>query len=397
MAQPLRRQPPAYSPLSLGALATAVVQGLFPRSHGEPRLACQLAHDYGADQVILCGSATQALQLALRAALDDQEGEPLVALPSFTCYDVASAAVGADARITLYDIDPITLGPDFDSLRRTLANGAQVVVVSPLYGIPIDWAAVEECLAPHGAVVIEDAAQGHGASWRSRPLGSMGELSVLSFARGKGRTGIRGGALLLRPPPGLGEGGGKIGFTSEAKIVLGGLAQWALGRPSLYGLPASIPWLGLGETTYHAPVPPTRMARTAVALVALTVKDADQEAAVRRANAARLLADLHCGPHLAPIVAPEDGTPGYLRLPLRLSGGLAGFSDRARAERLGVAPSYPTTLAALESVRARMNRPPGELPGGEELSLRLVTVPTHSRLSVEDRQEVLRLLNTYAG
>ncbi len=397
MAQPLRHQLPAYSPLSFRTLATALIQGLLLNRDQGPRLARELASHFRAAQVILCGSGTQALQLALQLALSARKGEPLVALPSFTCYDVASAAIGARARITLYDIDPVTLGPDFDALRRTLSSGARVVVVSPLYGVPVDWDAVEECLVPHGAVAIEDAAQGHGASWRSRPLGSLGELSVLSFGRGKGCTGIRGGALMLRPQQRARDSCGVTGSSSEAKVLLSGLAQWALGRPSLYGLPAAIPGIQLGETIYRAPVPPTGIAHSAAALVTLNREEAEREAAVRRANAAWLLADLPCNPHLVPLLSPTGGTPGYLRLPLRVSRGLAGFPDLARAERLGVAASYPTSLAALKPVRDRMGGPPGDLPGAEELSRRLVTVPTHSRLSAEDRRELLRLLYAYAG
>ncbi len=108
-----------------------------------------------------------------------------MALPAFTCYDIASAAVGAGVRVALYDVDPDTLGPDPASLERVLAAGAGAVVAGPLYGVPLEWDALRALADRHGALLIEDAAQGHGASWRGRPLGSLGDLSVLSFGRGK--------------------------------------------------------------------------------------------------------------------------------------------------------------------------------------------------------------------
>ena len=80
----------------------------------------------------------------------------------------------------------------WESLERALKRGAGVVVVAPLCGIPVDWDRVGRCLAPYGALAVEDAAQGHGAEWRGLPLGGLGTLSVLSFARGKGWTGGRG-------------------------------------------------------------------------------------------------------------------------------------------------------------------------------------------------------------
>src|SRR5437899_1804453 len=82
-----------------------------------------------------------------------------VALPAYTCYDVATAAVAVDARIALYDVDPATLAPDMASLTATLAEGARIVVVAPLYGVPVDWDAIEQCVRTFGAVAVEDAAQ----------------------------------------------------------------------------------------------------------------------------------------------------------------------------------------------------------------------------------------------
>jgi perosamine synthetase len=195
----VRRQLPVSSPLSLPGIWSAVGQATRLTTDPRKAVATLLAEEFSAESVVLCGSGTQALQLALRAATQLLDAASrTVALPAFTCYDVGAAAVGAGARIALYDLSPATLAPDPDSLRTVLKDGARVVVVSPLYGVPIDWDALEQVVAPFGAVAIEDAAQGHGATWRQRPLGSLGKISVLSFGRGKGWTGLKGGALLLR-------------------------------------------------------------------------------------------------------------------------------------------------------------------------------------------------------
>ena len=76
-----------------------------------------------------------------------------------------------------------------DSVRRALQQGARVIVVSPLYGLPIEWEELSRLASEFGAEIIEDAAQGHGAAWRGRPLGTLGQISILSFGRGKGWTG----------------------------------------------------------------------------------------------------------------------------------------------------------------------------------------------------------------
>ncbi|MET0399208.1 MAG: DegT/DnrJ/EryC1/StrS family aminotransferase, partial [Longimicrobiaceae bacterium] len=194
---PLRHQLAVYSPVSLRAGGRAAGDALLRGADPRAPLLAELLRDYAAGSGALCGSGTQALQLALVEARR-RGGDAPVALPAFSCYDVAAAAVGAGVRVALYDVDPGTLAPDPESLERVLAAGARTVVAGPLYGVPLEWDTLRGAAGRHGALLVEDAAQGHGASWHGRPLGSLGDLSVLSFGRGKGWTGGRGGALLAR-------------------------------------------------------------------------------------------------------------------------------------------------------------------------------------------------------
>src|SRR5439155_19022642 len=174
------------SPLTLDAAWRAAARGLGLGDDPRPRVRALVRALYRGHDAVLTASGTQALELAIRAAAAATGESCAVALPAYSCYDVAAAAVGAGVRMALYDVDPATLAPDLDSLTATLAAGAQVVVVAPLYGMPVDWDAIEQRVAPFGAIPIEDAAQGHGAEWRGARLGSGGRLSVLSFGRGKG-------------------------------------------------------------------------------------------------------------------------------------------------------------------------------------------------------------------
>ncbi len=391
----LRRQPPVFSPLSLAAVGRSTRLAFLASEDPRGRLREWLERRYRAERTIMCASGTAALRWGLHSV---SAGRPVVALPAFTCFDVATAAVGADARIALYDLDPATLGPDLDSLERALRANTGTVVVAPLYGIPVDWDAVEGLATRFGAVVIEDAAQGYGASWRGQRLGTLGAVSVLSFGRGKGWTGAGGGALLLRR---TGEMPGEVTelpephVTGEFGVLIRALAQHALGRPSVYGLPAGLPWLDLGETKYQEPRPPVGMHRASAALVCETQSSADREAEVRRANGDAFSAGIRFGGGVLPVRPPQGATPGFLRFPARLSRGLAGFRDVRQAQRLGIAPSYPSTLGALPSVRRRLVGGGTAWPGAKELVSQLVTFPTHSRLTPAERDQVLYLLNSY--
>lgn len=389
----LRYQLPVYSPLTLRALASAtasVLRGDNGVSEGKVQLEQLLKESFSAHSVVLVGSGTEALTLAIEAALAATRSRR-VALPGFSCYDVASAAVAADARIALYDLDPATLGPDLTTLEKELVAGTRVVVASPLYGVPLDWQALSRLCESHGAILVEDAAQGHGASWGGRPVGSLGEISTISFGRGKGWSGGGGGAVLLRgsriwnmrPPERRPSGSvaqlGKLG------------AQWALGRPSTYMLPASIPWLALGETVYHDAPAPAALCPVAAATI-LRIRDAaHREAQERRTRAVRFGQAL-AGSRAIPIDLPRGSVAGFLRFPVRRSGGHPGLRDSANARRLGVMPTYPSPLGALAQVRARLESVTNRWPGAQELVATLITLPTHSRVTERDSEEIVSLL-----
>ncbi|MHB1329261.1 MAG: hypothetical protein ACYC2K_13775, partial [Gemmatimonadales bacterium] len=104
-------------------------------------------------------------------------------------------------------------------------------------------------------------------------VGALGDLGVLSFGRGKGRTGGHGGALLATSPRGVelarsvAAGLKRMATGTQVVGMALLLAQWILGRPLLYGIPQAIPGLGLGETRYHDPRPPSAIGRLAAGVV----------------------------------------------------------------------------------------------------------------------------------
>jgi dTDP-4-amino-4,6-dideoxygalactose transaminase len=394
----LRHQLAVYSPISPRAIGAAAIAAIGGGRDSVERLEGLLRREYAADDVLLCGSGTQALQVAIEAARGEAGRDAAVALPAFSCFDVASAAIGAGGPVMLYDLDPPSLSPDLESLDRALAAGARIVVVAPLYGVPVDWDAIEDLASTYGATLIEDAAQGHGATHGRRPLGSLGEISTLSFGRGKGWTGGSGGAVLFRrgrrPSPTVAQSRGGPGSSLKTATVLA--VQWALGRPSLYALPRRLP-LELGETVYHEPLPPTAISGGAAAAL-LANRDASlHEAERRRANAQTIRAQIADHPAIREVASRSpNATTGHLRFAVLASGGLRGFGERAPVERLGVAASYPKQLAELPPL-ARLIVGSVQMPGASRLVQQLVTLPVHSLGSRRDWAELTERITHYAG
>ncbi|MHB1329262.1 MAG: DegT/DnrJ/EryC1/StrS family aminotransferase, partial [Gemmatimonadales bacterium] len=153
----MRAQLPVWSPISARILAS----GLARAAGSDPLglLEARLAAEYRAQSVVLTDGGTSALTLALRSL----GPAPVVGLPAYGCFDLATAAVGANATLRFYDVDPASLAPDDASLRQILAAGVDGVVFVHFYGVPVDLRRWRDSVRSAGAVVIDDAAQGAGA------------------------------------------------------------------------------------------------------------------------------------------------------------------------------------------------------------------------------------------
>jgi dTDP-4-amino-4,6-dideoxygalactose transaminase len=372
-----RRQLPVSSPLSFGALAGAGL-GLGPGSSAvSDALSDALSRRFGARAVRLTDSGTSALVLALRLAMPKGG---TVALPAYACVDLLAAAARAGVRVRFYDVVPATLGPDLESVRAALVRGADAILVAHLYGYPVDVPAVRALADAHGATLIEDAAQQAGGWLRGTRLGAFGPLTVLSFGRGKGTTGGRGGALLATdetwrealervplPPP-------AAGWPDLARAAV----QWVAGRPALYGIPASIPALRLGETVYHDAPEPAALSTMAARLVMAALERADADRVARAAVAGRLREALAGAPSLAFVREIEGAASGYLRLPV------LDTARRVGRPAAGIVRTYPRPLDA-ESAAARLTHA-GEPPalGAREVCDTLWTLPTHDMVTDRD-------------
>jgi perosamine synthetase len=382
-----RRQLPVSSTITAASLLRALTPALGAGRDERAALEAELRQALGADGALLVDSGTSALAMALRLATPEGGA---VALPAYACVDIGAAAIYAGVRVRLYDVDPVTLSADLDSVSRVLAAGASAIVVSHLFGYPADVPAVAALAAAHGAAVIEDAAQGAWGSLLGTRLGAFGPLTVLSFGRGKGMTGGGGGALLSigeRARETLTAAGTRVAAPRGSFRTLAiTTAQWALGRPTLYALPSAIPALHLGETIYHPAHGPRSITAASASLVRAALARAGDDLAVRRRHAELLgLAARNAG-DLSAIRPIAGAEPGYLRFPVRLADTRTRNREQAS---LGIVHGYPHTLADLAELRASLA---GEekVPGARELQRSIVTLPTHALLNEKDLTRLSR-------
>jgi dTDP-4-amino-4,6-dideoxygalactose transaminase len=120
-----------------------------------------------------------------------------VLMPSFTFVSTASAVVMRGAVPVFVDVRPDTLNLDHEALERAVTERTRAVVPVHYAGVGCEMDTVMELARAHELAVIEDAAQGIGAAYRGRPLGSFGQVASISFHETKNVTSGEGGALLV--------------------------------------------------------------------------------------------------------------------------------------------------------------------------------------------------------
>ena len=133
----------------------------------------------GAAHGVAVNSGTSALHLALLAA-GVGAGDEVITVP-FTFVATAAAIGYTGARPVFVDVDDRSLNMDASLIERAITPRTRAVMPVHLYGQPADMDPIRAIAARHGLTVIEDAAQAHGARYRDRPAGSLGDLACFSF------------------------------------------------------------------------------------------------------------------------------------------------------------------------------------------------------------------------
>jgi dTDP-4-amino-4,6-dideoxygalactose transaminase len=124
-------------------------------------------------------SGTAALHLAL-LALDIGQGDEVI-VPANTFMATAAAVSMAGARVVPADSSPTTWLIDPNDLEARITSQTRAVIAVHLYGSPVDLEAISEICARRNILLIEDAAQAHGAQYHGRRVGSFGEVACFSF------------------------------------------------------------------------------------------------------------------------------------------------------------------------------------------------------------------------
>lgn len=150
---------------------------------------------FSAKKVLLTTSGTAALDMALLMC-DLKPGDEVI-LPSYTFSSTANCAVLAGAKLVFVDIRPDTMNIDEAKIEAAITERTKVIIVVHYAGVACEMDTIMRIARKHNLKVVEDAAQGVMAKYKSLYLGTIGDFGCYSFHETKNYSMGEGGAILI--------------------------------------------------------------------------------------------------------------------------------------------------------------------------------------------------------
>src|SRR5213594_946762 len=179
----LRAQYSKIKPEIDAAVADVLQSGQFVLGEEVAAFEEEFAAYCCARYAIAVNSGTSALHLALLAA-NIGPGDEVITVP-FTFVATVAAICYTVARPVFVDIEPRSYTMDINQFEGAITKRTKAILPVHLYGQSADMDPILEVARPKGLAVIEDAAQAHGAEYKGRRVGGIGDLGCFSFYPGK--------------------------------------------------------------------------------------------------------------------------------------------------------------------------------------------------------------------
>ena len=310
----------------------------------------------GSKNAIAVNSGTSALHLALLAA-NIGPGDEVITVPH-TFVATVSAIHYAGAKTVFVDIDPRSYTMDPTKLEAAITKHTKAIIPVHLYGQPCDMDPIMAIAKRHNLIVIEDAAQAHGAEYKGRRVGSIGDMGCFSFYPGKNL-----GAY--------GEGGAVTTDNAEYTRTIRMLRDWG------------------AEKKYHHVLKGYNYRLEGIQGAILRVKLRHLEAWTksRQAAAARYDSGLKAAGVATPEVMPYARHVYHIyaiRTPNRQQ-----WMDTLQAQGIATGIHYPTPVHLLPAFED-LGYKAGQFPHSERAGNEVMSLPMYAELTPEQTSEVCK-------
>ena len=309
-------------------------------------------------------SGSAALEVAFQAA-GIGPGARVVTTP-FSFVSSANAILRCGAVPVFADIDPRTFNLDTASVEDAVVRtpGTRAILAVHLYGLPCAMNALMDLARRHHLVVIEDAAQAHGATFRGRKVGTFGAAGAFSFYPSKNLTTGEGG-MVVTDDAGLAERAGML---------------VNVGQSSTYAYEL------LGSNN--------RMTEMAAAIGIGQLGGLDERNAMRRHNAARLSAGLRDLDWLVLPHEPADCVHVYHQYTLRVPRARDRLARHLADCGIGTRVYYPTPIHHSPLYR-RLGYGEARCPQAEHAAAEVLSIPVHPAVGAQGIQRIVEAIGGF--
>jgi perosamine synthetase len=179
------------------SVTTVLKSGILTGRLGGGPMATKFEDDFRkfakANRAIAVNSGTAALHMSLLVA--KVKGNDEVILPSFTFISTAEVVALVGAKPVFADIDPCTYNIAAEEIESKITDRTKAIIAVDLYGLSAEMDKIKEISDRHNLILIEDAAQAHGASFKDKSPGYFADLACWSFYASKNMTTGEGGMI----------------------------------------------------------------------------------------------------------------------------------------------------------------------------------------------------------
>ncbi|MFH1126736.1 MAG: DegT/DnrJ/EryC1/StrS family aminotransferase [archaeon] len=312
----------------------------------------EFAKYIGTDHAISTGSGTSALQLSLIAL--KAKGTEVITTPN-TFIATSNSIIHAEATPVFSDIDPNTGNIDENKLIDTIKKNPKASGILPvhIYGNPCNMDTIKEIAEKNNQFILEDACQAHGAEYRNRKVGSIGDVGCFSFYTTKNLTVLGDGGMIT---------------TSNEKIAKEVSVLRDCGRISKYEHSV------IGYTS--------RLNTINAAIGRIHLKHLDDWNEQRRTIAKRYKKLLGEDKTLK---ETADSKCVYHLFILKVEASLRdALIDHLKKEEIQTGIHYPIPVHLQPAYRQRYNYTEGMLPQSESFAKEIISLPMYPDLKDED-------------
>jgi dTDP-4-amino-4,6-dideoxygalactose transaminase len=343
----LKAQYRSIKPEIDSAIANVVESGAFILGKEVAAFEQEFAAYCECDSAIGVNSGTSALHLALLAT-GVGPGDEVITVP-FTFVATVAAIGYTGARPVLVDIDPRSYTMDPAAFERAITDRTKAVMPVHLFGQSADMDPIMEIARRHKLIVIEDACQAHGALYKGRRVGSIGDLGCFSFYPAKNL-----GAY--------GEGGAIVTNRADHAGMLRLLRNWG------------------EETRYHHLLKAYnyRMEGITGAVLRVKLRKLDQWNESRRCNA-NTYASRFAGSCIVPPYIAAYGTPVFSVYAVRTSN-RSEVHQRLTDKGIQTAIHYPFPIHLLDAWQD-LDYKAGDFPVSERVAEEVLSLPIYPELT----------------